>query len=207
MTIIAKNPQEYGLDNIGADTPLEYDSIHVTAPTHLDLIADATLQPVSVIRELNPSLLGRLAPAGFQVNVPKGMATATQEALESVPANSRQAWRLHHVSIGDTLADIARFYHLAPERIVAVNASSDSIEAGDTLLIPALAPVTPVQAVRGRRFSKGQYSLARLHSSRATLARRGHMAASRRVSAHVSTHVSSQAWHRKAEIRTASLAR
>jgi membrane-bound lytic murein transglycosylase D len=207
MTIIAKNPQDYGLDNIGVDTPLEYDSIHVTAATHLDLIADATLQPVSVIRELNPSLLGRLAPAGFQVNVPKGMAAATQVALETVPPNSRQAWRLHHVSIGDTLAAIARSYHLAPERIVAVNASSDSIEPGDTLLIPALAPLVPVKAVKGRGFSKGRYSLARLQSSRASLARRGHIAASRRVSAHVSTHVSSQAWHRKAEMRTASLSR
>ena len=141
MTIIAKNPQEYGLDNITADSPVEYDSIRLTAPTHVDLIADATMQPVSVIRDLNPSLLGRLAPAGFQAHVPSGTAAATQEALESVPASSRHAWRLHHVSSGDTLAAIAKVYNLTPERIVAVNGSADSLEAGDTLVIPARDPV------------------------------------------------------------------
>ncbi len=204
MTIIAKSPQDYGLDNIGMDSPLEYDSIRVSAATHLDLIADATLQPVSVIRELNPSLLGRLAPAGFQVHVPKGMAATTQEALETVPADSRHAWRLHHVSIGDTLAGIAKSYHLTPERIVAVNNSSDALEAGDTLLIPALDPAAPAKAAKARRFGKGRYSLARVQSNRSTLVERGsHVAATRRVSA----HISSQALHRKAEVHTASLRR
>ncbi len=204
MTIIAKNPQDYGLESIATDAPLEYDSIRVSAATHLELIADATLQPVSVIRELNPSLLGRLAPVGFQVHVPKGLGAATQEALESVPADSRHAWRLHHVSIGDTLAGIAKSYHLTPERIVAVNGSSDTLEAGDTLLIPALDPVVPAKARAAHQYGKGRYNLARVQSSRSTLTQRGgHVAASRRVSA----HVSSQALHRKAEIHTASLRR
>lgn len=203
MTIIGKNPQDYGLDNIPMDSPVEYDSIRLTAETHVDLIADATLQPVSVIRDLNPSLLGRLAPAGFQVHVPKGMASSTQEALETVPANSRHAWRLHHVSSGETLAAIAKVYHLAPERIVAVNGSADSLEVGDTLLIPALDPVIPLRArtiSQAQRFAKGRYGMARVASSRSTLAQRaGHVSASSRVPA--------QALHRKAAIRTAGLHR
>ncbi len=60
-----------------------------------------------------------------------------RKRLESVPANSRHAWRLHHVSSGETLEAIAKVYHLAPERIVAVNSGADSLEKGDTLLIPA----------------------------------------------------------------------
>jgi membrane-bound lytic murein transglycosylase D len=200
MTIIAKNPQDYGLDAIGMDSTLEYDSIRLTAATHLDLIADATLQPISVIRDLNPSLLVRIAPTGFQVHVPKGMASATQDALETVPADSRHAWRIHHVSASDTLAGIAKSYHLTPERIVAVNGSSDAIEAGDTLLIPAIDPMLPVRAAKGMRFGKGRYSLARVQSTRSTLAQRGgHVAASSRVSA--------QALHRKAAVHTAAFHR
>ena len=211
ITIIAKNPQEYGLDNILLDAPLEYDSIRVTAPTHLDLIADATLQPVSVIRDLNPSLLGRLAPVGFQVHVPKGMGSTTQEALESVPASSRHAWRLHHVSTGDTLAGIAKSYHLAPERIVAVNGSSDTIEAGDTLLIPALDPTPAAKIFKSRRYSYGHYGVAaRLQSGRAALVQRGasmgHAAAARRTATPVA-HISAQALHRKAAVHTAALSR
>jgi membrane-bound lytic murein transglycosylase D len=200
MTIMAKNPQDYGLEGVVTDAPLEYDSIKVSAPTHLDLIADATLQPVSVIRDLNPSLLGRSAPVGFEVHVPKGMAGATQEALESVPANNRQAWRLHHVEAGDTLATIAKSYHLTPERIVAVN-ESESIEAGETLLIPAPAPVlAPLAAARGRRFGKGRYSTARIQSRHSTFARRGAgVVASRRIPP--------QLLHRRAAVHTASLRR
>ena len=201
MTIIGKSPQDYGLDSISMDSPLEYDSIRITAPTQLDLVADATLQPVSVIRDMNPSLLGRVAPAGFQVHVPKGMAAATQEALESVPANSRHAWRLHHVSSGETLEAIAKSYHLAPERIVAVNSGADSLEKGDTLLIPALDPVLVARAsAKSMRYSRGRFRLARVASSRSTVIQRaGHVAAAHRVSA--------QALNRRAAIRTATLHR
>jgi membrane-bound lytic murein transglycosylase D len=201
MTIIAKNPQDYGLDSITLDSPLEYDSIKLTAPTHLDLIADATLQPVSVIHDMNPSLLGRVAPAGFQVHVPKGMASSTQEALETVPADSRHAWRLHHVSSGETINALAKVYHLAPERIIAVNGSTDSFEKGDTLLIPALDPVLVARAsAKGQRFAKGRYRLARAQSSRSTLVQHaGHVAAARRVS--------TPALHRKTTLRAAALHR
>jgi membrane-bound lytic murein transglycosylase D len=201
MTIIAKNPQDYGLDSIGQDAPLEYDSIRLTAPTQVDLIADATLQPVSVIRDLNPSLLGRVAPVGFQVHVPKGAAAATEEALETVPATSRHAWRLYRVSTGDTLAGIAKVYHLTPERIVAVNSSADSLEAGDRLLIPALDPALIARPpAKGQRFARGRYQLVHVASSRSTLTQHaGHVAASQRVSA--------QALHRKAAVRTAGLRR
>ena len=138
MTIMGKNPKDYGLEDVVPDAAIEYDSIRLTAPTNVNLVADATLQPVSVIRDLNPALLTTVAPAGYEAHVPKGSAEDARAALETVPANNRQAWRLHHVEAGDTLATIAKSYHLAPERIVAVNSQADSIEAGDTLLIPAV---------------------------------------------------------------------
>ncbi len=200
MTIIGKNPQDYGLDNITADPAIEYDSIRLTAPTHVDLIADATLQPVSVIRDLNPSLLGRIAPVGFQVHVPKGAGQATLEALNTVPADNRHDWRLHHVSTGDTLAAIAKVYHLSPERIVAVNSGADSLDPGNTLLIPASDPPVALRvATRGQqRFAKGRYRLARVQSSRSTVSgRAAHIAASR--------HLPAPVLHRRVSVHTAAL--
>lgn len=138
MTIMAKNPNDYGLESIQLDSPVEYDSIQLTAPTNLNLIADSTMQPLSGIQDLNPSLVRMVAPSGFQIHVPKGSAATAEAALESVPAGNRQAWRLHHVQAGDTLETIARAYHLSAQRIVAVNRSTDSLESGDVLLIPAV---------------------------------------------------------------------
>jgi membrane-bound lytic murein transglycosylase D len=202
MTIMGKNPGDYGLQNVETDAPIEYESIHLTASTNLNLVADATFQPVSVIRDLNPSLLATLAPAGFDVHVPKGASQAAETALETVPAGERQAWRLHHVEAGDTLAAIAKSYHLAPERIVAVNGQSDALEAGDTLLIPAVYhPESRSRAQHSRAgLAHGKTSAAGLRSARATVVHRGtHMAASRRVPP--------QILHRKAAVHTAALHR
>lgn len=198
MTIMAKNPQDYGLENIETDPTLEYDKIQLAAPTNLNLIADATMQPLSVIRDLNPSLLRMIAPAGFQIRVPKGTGTATEAALETVPAANRQAWRLHHVEAGDTLQAIARTYHTAAERIVAVNRGADSLEAGDVLLIPAVYHEPAVRRVHAR--GKAVHARTATHQARKSGVRSGtHIAASRRVPARV--------LHRKAAIRTASLQR
>lgn len=199
MTIMAKNPSDYGLESVETDQPVEYDSLSLTASTNLNLVADATLQPLSAIRDLNPSLLTLVAPAGFSVHVPKGAADSAQAALETVPASNRQAWRLHHVESGDTLATIAKSYHLAPERIVAVNDQSDSLSAGDTLLIPAVYhEPAPARKVSVRRTARSKGRSTRVQSSTSTVIHRSsHVAASRRVPAPV--------LHRKAAVHTASL--
>lgn len=181
ITIMAKNPQDYGLTNIDLDTPVEYDSIQLSASTNLNLIADAAMQPLSVIRDLNPSLLKMVAPAGFQIHVPKGSAASSQAALESVPAENRNAWRLHHVETGDTLETIAKAYHLAPARITAVN-QLYTLDKGNTLLIPAVyhEEVRPVRSSKTRMRSRGSGITAT--ARKASAARRGtHVAASRRL--------------------------
>jgi membrane-bound lytic murein transglycosylase D len=205
ITIMAKNPKDYGIEDVAMDSPIEYDSISLSAPTNLNLIADATLQPISVIRDLNPSLLTMVAPSGFQVHLPKDTAESAQAALESVPAANRQAWRLHHVTTGDTLATIARSYHVTPERIVQVNNQSDTLEAGDTLMIPAVyvAPPNPRprSVARGRgRSTQQQTTAAKTQAHHGTAPQsRTRVTAARRVP--------TQILHRKAALHTAGLQR
>jgi peptidoglycan lytic transglycosylase D len=195
MTIMAKNPKDYGLENIQVDPPVEYDSIQLTASTSLDLVADATLQPVSVIRDLNPQFLTSVVPAGLTVHVPKGTERGAQAALETVPAANRNAWRLHHVESGDTLEAIARSYHLPAQRIAAVNHSAESLATGDVLLIPAVYH-EPKPAVR--RISRSGHSGTHRASSKSRRSplRSAHVAASPHVSAPL---------HRRAPIHAASL--
>lgn len=190
MTIMAKNPQDYGLESIELDAPLEYDSIQLSASTNLNLLADATMQPISVIRDLNPSLLKTVAPAGFQIHVPKGSAEMTQVALESVPAENRTAWRLHHVERGDTLEAIAKAYHLPIDRIAAVNANSSTIDKGDTLLIPAVYH-EEVRQTRSKSIRKSakRNTVTQASLSKASAVRGGtHIAAARRLSAPLTVH-------------------
>lgn len=152
MTIMAKNPRDYGLENYQQDSPAEWDSIQLEAPTNLELIADAAEQPVSVIRDLNPELLHNVAPAGLSIHVPKGAAESTQTELAAVPAGKRDAWRLHRVVLGDTLASVAAYYHSTVQGIAAANRGLlGALAAGERLLIPAAyheVPNRPAHSVR-----------------------------------------------------------
>jgi membrane-bound lytic murein transglycosylase D len=199
MTIMAKNPSDYGLEDVDTDPALGFDTLRLTAPTNLNLIADATMQPVSVIQDLNPSLLRTVAPADFEVHVPKGSADSAQSALDAVPAENRLAWRLHHVETGDTLAGIAKAYHLTPDRILAVNRAADSLETGDVLLIPAVYHEDPAPRLRARGRNVHGHSAvpATLKSRKAPAQHSTHIAASH--------HVPPQVLHRKAGVRSASL--
>jgi membrane-bound lytic murein transglycosylase D len=199
MTIMAKNPKDYGLDNIEEDDPLEYDKIRLDASTNVQLIADAAQQPVSFIRDLNPSLLKNIAPSGYELHVPKGEGGATLSALQSVPPANRNAWRLHHVAAGETLEAIAREYHVTAGRIVAVNNRSESLDAGETLLIPAVyhEPVVRTRT-RSRRVTRGR-SAEHSSGSRSSV--------SRRSSKQPATHISASVLHSRASVQTASLHR
>jgi membrane-bound lytic murein transglycosylase D len=197
MTIMAKNPQDYGLDSIQEDDPVEYDTVRLDAETNIALIADAAEQPISLIRDLNPSLLGGLAPAGYEVHVPNGAGEMAMAAMQEVPAANRNAWRLHHVSAGETLEAIARQYHMSAGRIVEVNNGADNLDAGDTLLIPAVyhPPVAATTSAKSRSRTNGRNTAP---SSSRTKSRRGGDAES--------TRISQQTLHRRAAVRTASLA-
>jgi len=188
ITIMAKNPLDYGLQSVDLDSPVEYDSIQVSAPTNLNLVADATMQPLSVIRELNPSLLKQVAPAGFLIHVPKGLSEATQASLEIVPPANRNAWRLHHVESGDTLTTVAKAYHLTANSIAAVNPDKTSLEKGNVLLIPAVWHEEPTNVKAKRASYRGGHSqrqlAAAIKSSKSSAVRRGtHISASRPLSA------------------------
>jgi membrane-bound lytic murein transglycosylase D len=138
VTIMAKNPKDYNLEDVDYDPPVEYDTISVDSPTGLSLIADATERPVTEIQELNPALMKPVAPAGYQVRVPKGTSPTVLMALDIIPSEHRANWRLHRVTNGETLAEIAKHYATPLAAISTANRGMNALpEAGDLLVIPA----------------------------------------------------------------------
>ena len=141
VTIMAKNPRDYNLENLDLDSPIDYDTISVESPTSLALIADASARPVPEIQELNPSLLKSIAPGGYQLRVPKGSSDLVRMALDEVPAEHRASWRLHRVIADETLAEIAHHFGTSEASIAAANQRPVAhLEAGDTLVIPVSYP-------------------------------------------------------------------
>ena len=151
ITIMAKNPKDYNLEDVDYDPPVEYDTITVDSPTSLSLIADAAERPVTEIQELNPALMKPLAPAGYQVRVPKGASSSVLMAFDIVPAAHRANWRIHRVTNGETLAEIAKHYSTPVAAISTANQGMSALpEAGDLLVIPAGYRVERPVAVRAK---------------------------------------------------------
>ncbi len=150
MTIVSKNAPEYGLDSLEAEPPLEYETVEITAATHLPLLADLSQCTVTQLRDLNPALLKNVAPAGYSLRVPKGAGAVVSAALQAVPAERRASWRAHRLGDRETLAAVAQRYRTSPLAILAANrVVADGLEAGDLLIVPAAA--APVKAPAKRR--------------------------------------------------------
>lgn len=139
MTIIAKNPRQYGLQDIEPDRPLEMDKIKINYPVDLRLVAECVDASVDSLQELNPSLLRMTTPkAGeFELHLPAGSESKFEAAIAAIPADKRVWWRYHKVTTGETLASVARQYHTTPAAITDVNGlGSDEITPDAKLIIP-----------------------------------------------------------------------
>jgi membrane-bound lytic murein transglycosylase D len=142
MAIIAANPAQYGVELLEPAPALEYSTIELGAPAHLALVGDIVGTSLAGMRELNPSLLTTVVPAGVPLHVPVGTGPRVMSALELIPESHRTAWRLHRVAEEDSMASIARFYRTTPQQIAAVNSTGAELpEVGSLLVVPAPAQV------------------------------------------------------------------
>ncbi len=150
MIIMEKNAAEYGLDNIAPDPPLEYDVAEMSSLTSLTLVSDILERPVPELAAMNPELLKGVAPAGYGLRIPKGSGDALGPALQLVPEERRNEWRVHRVASGESLASISQRFSVPASKILAANklASAEPAE-GDLLAIPAVPkPAAPATAKR-----------------------------------------------------------
>jgi len=167
MTIMEKNAAEYGLEGIQLEPPLEYDTVEISAKTSMALVSDITDTPLPELAELNPAILKGIAPADYAVHVPKGTGTQLTAGLEMVPPEHRDAWRMHRLGIGETVADVSkRFGVTASALIAANNLQSHEPSDGDRLLIPAAVRPAPVAASRTARTSAARRGTASVSAAK-----------------------------------------
>jgi membrane-bound lytic murein transglycosylase D len=150
MTIMAKNPRNYGIEDIVPDEPLDYDTLDVNVLTSLALVSDIIGRPVSELKELNPALLRDFAPAGYKLHIPRGSGQSLLAGWEMIPSERRASWRVHRAEDGESLAALATRYRTTVASLQRSNHLSDSeITPGSLLVIPAAAqPVITARAAR-----------------------------------------------------------
>lgn len=166
LTIIMKNPAQYGLDNLELEAPLEYDTIEVYSNTSLQLAADAAGVPLPILQDLNPAILHNLVPAGYFLRLPKGSAQLVTEAMDLVPRDKRDTWRLHRMQPGETLEQVAAQYHVPAKSLEEANPNFANANFAST----AFAAV-PQMAVRPKPTPVGRSRYASRRSTPSSIKR------------------------------------
>jgi membrane-bound lytic murein transglycosylase D len=148
--IIANHPTQYGFDDFTLDPPVLTDTITINYSTDLKLVSDIVGAPIDEVMALNPSLLRQVTPpdTSFDLHLPAGTATLFERRIETIPEGKRNTWRYHRVTAEDTLASVAREYHVGVGELAAANQlrEIDNIQGVEALAVP----VAPAVAVSTR---------------------------------------------------------
>jgi membrane-bound lytic murein transglycosylase D len=143
--IMAKNPEQYGLDKIVPDAAVASDTVSVDYAIDLRLVADVTNSSLPEIVALNPSLLRMTTPRdmSFDLHIPMGMRDVFAERIKEIPEDKRSSWRFHVVRSGETLDGIAAVLHAHANDIATANGltTGDGVDAGDELVVPVASAV------------------------------------------------------------------
>jgi membrane-bound lytic murein transglycosylase D len=139
VTIMTKNPSQYGLGDLVVDRPPDYDTVTIDYPVDLRLVAECVGSTANELQDLNPSLLRLSTPrgGGFALHLPTGTKDQYETAIASIPPDMRLWWRYHTVQSGDTLASLAHTFHTTAKQIEEANhLESPELEADAKLVIP-----------------------------------------------------------------------
>ncbi len=141
--IMAKNPQQYGLDKLVPESAVVSDTVTVDSEISLPLVADLTNASVQEVVALNPSLLRMTTPndVPFDLHLPVGTKDIFAERVKEIPADKRANWRFHVVRSGESVETIAVALRSRAAAIEDTNgiAAGDSVAAGDELVVPVVA--------------------------------------------------------------------
>ncbi len=161
VTIMAKNPAQYGLDSVVKEKPMVYDTVKINYPIDLRLAAECVDASASDLLDLNPSLLRLTTPKNrsFDLHLPVGTAEKFETAVAAIPADKRVWWRYHRVQGTETLASIARIYHTTSKSIAEANDLGDQTTNG--LLSPDTRLIIPVAA--SKQSDTSTYARATTH--------------------------------------------
>src|SRR5262249_9968001 len=147
VTIMAKNPEQYGLEDVMLDKPVPYDAVKINYPVDLRLVAECVDASASDLQDLNPSLLRMTTPKDqpFELHLPAGAKEKYLNSIAEIPQDMRVWWRYHKVSPGDSLASVARAYRTTPRAIAEANNLdlTQSLDSESKLIIPIAPSKSP----------------------------------------------------------------
>lgn len=141
MLHVLNNLEDYGMDQVSVESPLEFETVVVDKQVSLKNVAKFINVDDQVLEDLNPELRYHILPGdNYQLKVPQGTGESLLAQLDQIPVSNppQPAYVYHRVRHGETLSVIARHYRTSVGRIMHANnlRRSNFIVAGQRLKIP-----------------------------------------------------------------------
>jgi membrane-bound lytic murein transglycosylase D len=146
---IARNPEQYGFDDVPREDPLSFETVRIPGPVDLNAVAAACNASQDDLRKLNPAFLRYAAPSDpngmVTIRVPQGTADSLVSrlgdgtvTLPTVQTPADPAYVRHKVHKGETLAKIASRYGISVSELARANgmSSKSHVHKGQTLHVP-----------------------------------------------------------------------
>lgn len=188
--LVAKLPTRYSL-TVDTLAPYAYDSVWALPNTSLAAVSAAGALTVAELRDLNPAILRGVTPANarYWVKVPVGAGSATQLALDSMPAAAREGFTATRIAASTSLASVAQKHGLTATQLAWFNpglkVSRGRVSAGQSLRVPtegtiAFAREIPDPSIEryggssaaSTTLAKGGYHVVRRGETMASVAKR-----------------------------------
>lgn len=138
--IIAKNPEQYGFDNIVYEAPLEYETIRVGPGLSLDAVALLSGSSSKEIKKLNRELTTGRTPLNkkhYDVQIPIGTKEIAVANLPRLHRVATTGYATHVIKKGDTISAICKRYKINKTTLLKINnLRSSKLIAGKRLRIP-----------------------------------------------------------------------
>jgi membrane-bound lytic murein transglycosylase D len=147
MTVISQEPERYGFSPPPPE-PHATETVQLSHPADLRLIAKAARTTTDHVRELNPALIRWATPPDhprFALRIPAGLREEFEEEIAQVPPAQRVSLAHHKARKGDTTAGIARRYGVSHQALLDMNglAKRQALKAGTMVLVPEGAKGSP----------------------------------------------------------------
>ena len=160
--IIANHPTQYGFDDITLDPPVLTDTVTINYAVDLRLVSDLVNAPVDELMALNPSLLRMATPPdiAFDLHLPAGGAALFEQRIAGIPESKRTSWRYHRVTADDSLASVARTYHVTIADLADANQMREDqgLSGMEALVVPVAPVAAPSLAHAGLHHPARRYS-------------------------------------------------
>jgi membrane-bound lytic murein transglycosylase D len=138
--IIARNPEQYGMNIVPIDSP-PYETVTLATAVDLRRVAEWAGTPVQTIQDLNPELRRWTTPVratDYELKVPEGTADVINARLLEVSAEELAPLSRHTVKKGETLLSISKKLKVSRADLAEANylSTKASLKAGQQLIIP-----------------------------------------------------------------------